>query len=242
MNLTYAEKSGLQIFRNYTRAFENHNIKIFRSSINNEKCNFDDLEKVTLLLVSEDIRFAPIILCGYADSVLKRAFMQALPNDVPGGRNSMLNGYGPLSTFSQRISLAHAFCVLSQDLMIQLDAVRKVRNRISHDWDLKSAETLLESALLEGLYPIEQEIAKKHSDISSAPEARERAFSLRTRLVWLAGRLTYEGAAFNRAKRAHLDPINALYGNGSTKWLAAIANICWSATRAVSSGAPNKPS
>ena len=130
MNLSYAEKSGLQIYRNYTRSFEEHNIGRFRDALNNDEHDFSALVQLTHLLVHEDIRFTPVILCGYADDALKSVFMDVLPADVPGGRSSMLSGYGPLSTLSERIRLAHAFTVLSQDLMTQLDAVRKVRARL----------------------------------------------------------------------------------------------------------------
>lgn len=234
MNLSYVEKSGLQIYRNYTRSFEEHNIKRFRDALNNEERDFSALVQLTHLLVHEDIRFTPVILCGYADDALKSVFMDVLPEDVPGGRSSMLSGYGPLSTLSERIRLAHAFNVLSQDLMMQLDAVRKVRNRVSHDWNLKSAVELLDSINLDDLYPIEHQIAEQRPDMGVTFGELERSSSLRTRLIWLAGRLTYESAAFNKAKRARLSPTKALYGNGSTKWLAEVARICADATRSVS--------
>jgi hypothetical protein len=234
MNLSYAEKSGLQIYRNYTQSFEKHNIKRFKDALNRENYDFSAFVQLTHLLVHEDIRFTPVILCGYADDVLKLVFMDILPEDVPGGRSSMLSGYGPLSTLSQRIRLAHAFNVLSQDLMMQLDAVRKIRNRVSHDWNLKSADELLASVSLDSLYPIEQQISEERPDICATFENWERSFSLRARLIWLAGRLTYEGAAFNKAKQARLSPTKALYGNGSTIWLAEVGKICADATQLVS--------
>ncbi|MDQ2891517.1 MAG: hypothetical protein M3R64_00305 [Pseudomonadota bacterium] len=234
MNLSYAEKSGLQIYRNYTLSFEEHNIERFRDALNNEEHDFSALVQLTHLLVHEDIRFTPVILCGYADDALKSVFMDVLPAEVPGGRSSMLSGYGPLSTLSERIRLAHAFTVLSQDLMTQLDAVRKVRNRVSHDWNLKSAIELLDSISLDDLYPIDHQIAEHSPEVGATDVELDRSSSLRTRLIWLAGRLTYESAAFNKAKRARLSPMKALYGNGSTNWLAEVAQICANATRSVS--------
>lgn len=233
MKLSYVEKSGLQIYRNYTRSFEEHNIKLFRDALDSEKHDFSQLTHLTHLLVHEDIRFTPIIFCGYADDTLKTVFMDVLPEDVPGGRSSMLSGYGPISTLSGRIRLAHAFNVMSPDLMTQLDAVRKVRNRVSHDWNLKSAAELLDSASLDNLFPIEQLIAEQRPDIHGTGEALDRSSSLRTRLIWLAGRLTYESAAFNRAKRARLSPAKALYGKDPTKWLTEVARICEDATRSL---------
>jgi hypothetical protein len=235
MNLSYAEKSGLQIYRNYTRSFEEHNVTRFREALDKEEHDFSALLRLTHLLVHEDIRFTPIILCGYADDVLKSVFMDVLPEDVPGGRSSMLGGYWPLSTLSERIRLAHAFKVLSRDLMMQLDVVRKVRNRVSHDWNLRSAVELLDSISLDDLYPIEHQIANQRPDIRATDQELDRSSSLRTRLIWLAGRLTYESATFSKAKRARLSPMKALYGKGSTRWLAEVAQICADATRNVSS-------
>lgn len=234
MSLSYGEKSGLQIYRNYTRSFEEHNIRRFKETLNNEEINLSAFKQLTHLLVTDDIRFTPVILCGYGDDVLKSVFIDILPENVPGGRSSMLSGYGPLSTLSERIRLAYAFDVLSQDIMAQLDAVRKVRNRVSHDWNLKSAVELLDSISFEDLYPIEHQLAEQRPDIYATDGKLDRSSSLRMRLIWLAGRLTYEGAAFNRAKRARLSPMKALYGDGSTKWLAEIARICADGTRSVS--------
>lgn len=140
LELSYGEKSGLHIHRNYTKAFEREAIKRFRLALAERSGDYAALGRLASLLVIEDIRLLPIIVCGYADDILKSLFKSAIPDDVPGGKADMLNGYGPLSDLSKRIRLAHAFGVLSADLMEALDRVRSVRNRISHDWDLSKIQ------------------------------------------------------------------------------------------------------
>ncbi len=44
MKLEYFEKSGLQIYRNYTRAFEEHAIKRFVETLDLEPLNLTDFQ------------------------------------------------------------------------------------------------------------------------------------------------------------------------------------------------------
>jgi hypothetical protein len=48
MKLEYLEKSGLQIYRNYTRAFEEHAIKRFVEALNLEPLNLTDFRRPRL--------------------------------------------------------------------------------------------------------------------------------------------------------------------------------------------------
>lgn len=227
MDLSYSEKSGLQIFRNYTKSFENNAIRQFRDMISHEGIDLKNLERLAEILVNEDVRFLPVILCGYADNVLKDAFLVSLPPDTPGGVKDMLGGYGPLSDLSKRIRMAFAFDVISKDLALDIDRIREVRNRVSHDWDLKSADELLGHPKLSALYPIEDDLAEFEAFVAQL--SAEKIF--RVRLIWLAGRLTYEAAAYHRAKAARLSPYRALYEDGGTTWLNAISGICTRATQ-----------
>jgi hypothetical protein len=227
MDLSYAEKSGLQIHRNYTNSFENRAIENFRDMLSREPLDLSHLLRLLTIISSEDPRFLPVILCGYADDLLKVAFLNTLPKDIPGGVDAMLGGYGPLSDLSKRIRMAFAFDVISKDLATELDRVREVRNRVSHDWDIKPAATLLAHPKLAAMFPIENELMDnaKNGD----PLGPDSVF--RIRLIWLAGRLTYEAAAYHQAKGARLSPTRALYENGGTTWLTAISNACMAATK-----------
>jgi hypothetical protein len=228
-DLDYGEKAGLQIYRNYTRSFEDHALQRFRESLAGEPIDLTRLSRVAALLTSEDVRFAPVIACGYADEQLEAAFKAMLPEGVPGGRSAMFSGYGPLSDLSKRIRLAYAFDVLSPDLMLGLDRVRAVRNRISHDWDMKSAVEMLDSPALAALYPIDADLRERGMQI--AEDDNEAVF--RVRLIWLLGRLTYEVAAYHKAKQARLSPSRALYEDGGTAWLREVSGVCMATARSV---------
>ena len=68
MDLRYSEKAGLQIYRNYTRSFEDSAIAHFRDSLAREELNVGALERLVGLLVAEDVRFIPVIVCSFGDT------------------------------------------------------------------------------------------------------------------------------------------------------------------------------
>lgn len=233
MQLGYGEKSGLQIYRNYTAAFEGEAIKRFRAALADKPGDYAVLEKLLHLLATEDIRFLPVIACGYADDTLKTLFKAVIPDDVPGGKSDMLTGYGPLSDLSKRIKLAHAFGVLSSDLMAALDRVRSTRNRISHDWDLTKIEDFHMTGPISDLPAIESMLAERVEDFPDLAAELDSQSAFRVRLIWLMGRVTYEASLYHAAKLGGLDPFRALYADGGTAWLAQVSRTCMEATRDV---------
>ncbi|MCI3131494.1 hypothetical protein [Phenylobacterium aquaticum] len=241
MTLGYGEKAGLQIYRNYTRAFEDEGIKRFREALSSAPGEYADFEKLAHLLATEDIRFLPVIACGYADDVLKQVFLDVIPPNVPGGRAEMLSGYGPLSDLSKRIRLAHAFDVLSGDLMDAIDRVRSARNRISHDWDLSKIEEFYLNGRVSELAAVELMLAERAKDFPELAVTFDPASAFRIRLIWLMGRLTYEGSLYHPAKVGGLKPFRALYANGGTAWLAQMSNICMAKTRVVIAAMSKRP-
>lgn len=238
LSLGYGEKSGLQIYRNYTRAFEGDAIKRFRAALSERPADYNDLEKVTQLLATEDIRFLPIIACGYADDALKGVFKLIIPDNVPGGKTDMLGGYGPLSDLSKRIKLAHAFDVLSADLMEAIDRVRSARNRISHDWDLTKIEEFHLTGRISELPAIEAMLAERVRDFPELAVDFDPQSAFRIRLIWLMGRLSYEASLYHAAKLGGLNPFRALYADGGTPWLSQVSKTCMEGTRAVISSMP----
>lgn len=233
VELGYGEKAGLQIYRNYTRSFENHAIKCFREELDSEEIDLSDFRKLAALIAKEDVRFLPVVACGYADELLERAFKAVIPPAVPGGIKSMLSGYGPLADLSKRIKLAYAFDVLSADLMDALDRIRVTRNRIAHDWDLTQIGDFHTQGSISELHPVEALLAGRADDYPKLATVLDTVSAFRVRLIWIFGRLTYETAAYHRAKMARLPPHKALYDKGSTKWLGEISAACLEATTEV---------
>src|SRR5690606_25016369 len=136
-------------------------IEMFVESLNKLPFETAELERFSTLLESEDPRFIPIITCAFADDLLVVAFKSALPDNVPGGKKALFGGYGPLSSFSQRIKLAVAFDVLSPDLALEIEKVRDVRNKLSHSWDVSNFDALLRDSKLGTIAPVEAYMAER---------------------------------------------------------------------------------
>lgn len=233
MQLGWGEKAGLQLYRNYTRSFENHAIGRFREALEREQLDLGRLERLISLLVSEDLRFLPIILCAFADDLLKEAFKAAIPDGVPGGKADMFSGYGPLSDLSKRIKMAFAFDVLSADLMTGLDRVRAARNEIAHSWDSATLGEFYAGGRVADLFPIEVHLAERAAKDPELGAMLNAGSAFRVRVIWLAGRLAYEAAFYGLAKKAHLSPSRTLYEEGGTQWLTKVSGICMDGTKAV---------
>lgn len=233
MSLSDGEKAGLQIFRNYSRSFERHAIKRFRESLDKDTVNVDDLTRIADLLVNEEVRFVPILVCAFADELLTSAFQTAVPDGVPGGKANLFSGYGPLSDLSKRIKMAFAFDVVSGDVAIGLDAIRTARNRIAHSWDIEDLGELFARGRVAQMFPMETLLAERaNSEPLMGTQLGPHA-AFRVRAIWLVGRLKYETCYYWLAKRARLDPARVLYSDGGTHLLTSIAAICMDATRDV---------
>lgn len=228
LKLGEAEKSGLQVYRNYQRAFEKQAIDDFRSKLFSAELDVGPLERVLEILAKEDVRLLPLVVCSYADEALKDMFHAFLPSDVPGGTKNLTGGYGPLSDLSKRIKMAYAFDLLSQDLLSDVDTIRMLRNRLSHDWDMAAADAVLDHPSAAGIFPVESEL---HAvGIDQAKLDSESRF--RVRLIWLIGRVHYEIHAYHIAKSERIDPSVALYEGDRNSWLDAISSLCFEATKA----------
>ncbi|MEP9397746.1 hypothetical protein [Mesorhizobium sp. KR2-14] len=240
LSLDFGEKAGLQIYRNYTRSFEQHAIKRFVEVLNKEAIDLSQYEKLTSRIASEEGRYLPVIICAFADDLLKKAFKAALPDGIPGGKASMMSGYGPISDFAKRIQLAYAFDVLSGDLMSELDKVRVVRNRISHSWDVFDLTQFFEGGSLSSIHPIEELLAEREV-LCDLQEPFDPLVVFRIRMVWIVGRLVYEVAAYHRAKTAKLEPHKALYGKPVPEWLGSITRIAFNTTRTIAANEVRLP-
>jgi hypothetical protein len=230
LNLSYPEKAGLQVYRNYSTKFEEFAIKHFIEQIDKESLPLDDLERLLGHIVSEEARFLPVIVCAFADDVLKAAFKERLPDGIPGGRSRMLGGYGALSDFAKRIQLAYAFDVLSRDLMLELDMLRSVRNKISHSWTIPDLEKLLATVPLNRMHKMEEMLAPPFGLPEAFANGSKPIEAFRIRLAWISARLVYEAAAYDRAKAARLTPYKVLYGETKPLWLRGVAKLAAKAT------------
>lgn len=124
MKLSDGEKWGIQVYRNYSRAFGNHRVKRFVEEASSFETEVTLFKQAVALVVSEQARVVPVIAAAYADERLEEMFKREIPDGVPGGRSALMSGFGPLARLSQRLQMAFAFGWLSKDLLIEFDHIR----------------------------------------------------------------------------------------------------------------------
>jgi hypothetical protein len=222
----------VQLFRNYYRAVNTHLEKKFAAKIDGESFDTTLLEQIQTLIVNEDVRFLPVLVCAYADDRLKEVFKREVPKYVPGGASTLFGPYGPLATLFNRLQLTFVFDLMSPDLVIDLDRLRKARNVVSHSWNTESLRDLHIKSDLKEIYPVEEVLAEEEQD-SERFSGLDALRKLRLRLVWMMMRLTYEAAYYSRAKRERLLPFNVLYGPNRPKRLYAISSLTRKASECI---------
>jgi hypothetical protein len=231
MNLTDVEKSGLQVFRNYTKAFDRKAAERFVEESNRTAFDTSGLDGILELLLAEDIRFLPVIACSFADEQLKEMYRREIPSDVPGGRSSLLSGFGGLSRLSQRLQVAYSFNWISSDVVIELDKLRKIRNDTSHSWDINSLKGKLDTLITDRMMKLEEHLGDGIRLPEGFWETLPTEAIFRVRLIWLLGRCFYESHLYPAAIKRRLDPVEALYGEVKSNLLVNIAAKCVDRTK-----------
>ncbi|MGQ7242149.1 hypothetical protein ACUN9V_01650 [Salinicola sp. V024] len=228
------EKNGLQVYRNYTKAFERDQAKKFAAEVNSQSHDVSRLNRVCDAIASDDERLIPVIACAFADEVLDEMYKREVAKGIPGGRNSLFSGYGPFSSLSKRIQVAYAFGWMSEDILKDMDSLRKVRNKFSHLWDHKSLSGYAEQAPTSDITPIET-MFKEHEErlLLSGIENLDALGRLRIRTIWLLGRLYYESLLYPLALKKRLKPYVVLYREHKPDLLSQIAGVCSEFTRTV---------
>ncbi|MBX3658474.1 MAG: hypothetical protein KF740_08580 [Ramlibacter sp.] len=233
MTLGDGEKWGLQVYRNYSRAFGEHRFKAFAERAVPFEAEVKLFEQVAALVVSEEARVVPVIAAAYADDRLEEMFKREIPEGVPGGRSALMSGFGPLARFSQRIQMAFAFGWLSKDLLIEFDHIRKIRNDLSHKWDIELLERRMKELIEEKQVPFEEQLGDGVSLPENFHESMQPLDRFRVRAIWMLGRLTYETHLWVPALKAGIAPEEALYSPNAPLMLRAIAAISVASTKAV---------
>lgn len=213
------------------RAYEKERQEQFAAGVDTIPLGVSDLQRAMSQLVREDIRFIPVIACAFADDELEKMFKQFLPDDIPGGKSSMLGRFGPISNLFARIQFAFAFDMVHSDVLLALDKLRGYRNKIAHSWDQGALPDFVETPLP---YMDELENAFLHTNFKDGGDGDLSAEgSLRLRTVWLLARLFYERRMYTLAKMAKLNPYKALYGEGSPKALSMVSSAASIYTRLI---------
>lgn len=135
LDMTDAEKNGLQLYRNYNKKFTDEREKKFAASIDATEVDCAPLDDFLALLIDEDIRFVPVIACAFVDEELKQMFNTFLRDGIPGGKKALVGRFGPISSLFARIQFAYAFDMVEPSLLLAIDKLREHRNKISHTWN-----------------------------------------------------------------------------------------------------------
>lgn len=231
MKLSDGEKWGLQVYRNYSRAFGEHRVKNFVEQASPFEAEVTLFKQVVALVAAEEPRVVPVIAAAYADERLEEMFKREIPDGVPGGRSALMSGFGPLARLSQRIQMAFAFGWLSKDLLIEFDHIRRIRNDLSHKWNIELLERKLSAFIEEKQTPFEGKLGDGVRLPENFHGSMQPIDRFRVRVVWMLGRLTYETRLWVPALKAGIAPDEVLYGPNAPVMLRAIAAISVNATK-----------
>lgn len=115
-------------------------------------------------LLNESGRGAILIGTSHVEEHLTKLIETVMPSDKKAYRTRLLNYPGPISSFSAKIELAHAFRLIPVTLYDSLNALRKIRNEAAHS---SSTFSLIEIAdklrLVYSLGPSVPEIVKSEA-------------------------------------------------------------------------------
>lgn len=239
MKLSDVEKNGLQVFRNYTQAFEDQRAQAFLNEAEKEKWDFEDVDRIHKIIVEEDARIVVVVVCAFMDDQIKEMYRRELPDGIPGGKSNLLGAVGPLSRFAQRLQIAYAFGWVSENIIDDAYSLRALRNAISHKWDLDVLRSKLDEFIDNSMTPVEEAFEDKKDPALPKDFAKKlgKIDLFRVRLIWITARFYYECRMYPKAVKARLQPMMVLYDKSvGRSILHGIAKACVGATKRVVAG------
>ncbi len=224
LNLSYAEKLGLQLYKNYNTAFTEKRDSEIIEEINAIEFDFSDLERFTHAYEKEPLSVSIILACSFADECLLRLIKSVSPKDVIGRKADIFGSYGPFSSLSRKITLTHYFGIATPDMLEGLDKLRNIRNKLSHNWDIsKISETALDIDPATH-FPIDEMLANRPNWFQGAriPLTKEKVFRIKT--IWLICMLYYQSKYNALILNKGVRKFQIIF-EGSPKPLVAISSI-----------------
>lgn len=86
-------------------------------------------------MATESDRGCAIIGCSLLEEHLGKILRAKMARCADGKQvEALFEGYGPLSTFSAKIAVCHAFGFIDDKLRHDLDIVRRIRNKFAHEY------------------------------------------------------------------------------------------------------------
>lgn len=215
MNLTYVEKNGLQIYRNYQNSFQLFKIGEFRKSMEVSDDNVQNLETILDLLASDDLRICVIALCAFAEEMLSEAIQSASEHLSAKERKQIFSPLGPLSSLSSKILLCKLFSVLSDQILDNVEKLRLTRNKIAHGYGGGLLEIEINEIVQGAVFDAKNIIEKFINEVGERHSAR-------LLMMLVACRLMYEKLFWYKCKMAAIDSAEVLYNHPATDALSFI--------------------
>jgi hypothetical protein len=237
LELSDLEKNGLQMYRNYSRAFSNQQISLFVAEVDARHFDLADLGKVLALIAADEIRLVPVIAAAFLDSALCAMYRREIPENIPGGRQSLFGGYGPLSSLSSRLQIAYCFGWMTPDVVQDIESIRKIRNRLSHAWDHDVLANYFEKPPISTMSAVESVLGERRDELAfDGLDSVDALGRFRIRLLWVTGRAYYETLLYPWAIKKRIDPQAALYSEKHPNLLARVSSLCVEQTRVILKG------
>ena len=89
-----------------------------------------DYNQVVSLYHNESDRAAAVLATSYLEQILEEHIRESLIDDP--FVDELFIGYGPLSTFSAKISIAYGFGLIPKWMKQDMTFIRKIRNHFAH--------------------------------------------------------------------------------------------------------------
>lgn len=130
LNLDEAEIWGLQLHRNYTKAFQRRRAEKIGTEASSLKFDFDGFEAHVDAIIHAGIEHAILAGVAVADHLLVEMFQRERRERLKVA--DLLGPLGPLGDFNKRLKVAALADLIDEDDLTFFDDLRKLRNRIAH--------------------------------------------------------------------------------------------------------------
>jgi len=102
-----------------------------------KKLNLSDYDRMVNFYSKESDRASAILAASFLDAYLAQFLKEFMINDQQAC-DELLNGYGPLATFSARRECAYIFGYIDEDMRNDIKYIAKIRNEFAHNHEMTS--------------------------------------------------------------------------------------------------------